>query len=37
MLKITLHFKFVATLPCEICVQEITMHKNCTNKVPRKT
>jgi len=31
------HLKRVATLPCEICVQEIAMLKNCVNKLPRKT
>ena len=30
------HLKRVATLSCEICVQEIVMLKNCVNKLPRK-
>jgi len=34
---IPLHLKRVATLPCEICVQEITMFKNCMNELLRKT
>ena len=36
-LKIPTHLKYVATLPCEICDQEIAMLKNCVNKLPRKT
>jgi len=35
--KIPPHFKCIATLPCEICVQEIVMLKNCVNKLPRKS
>jgi len=31
------HLKRVATLPCEICLQEIVLLKNCVNKLPRKT
>jgi len=33
-LKIPPHFKRVVTLPCEICLQEIVMLKNCINKLP---
>jgi len=33
LLKIAPHLKHVATLPCEICVQEIAMLKNCMNKL----
>ena len=36
LLKIPSHLKRVATLPCEICVQEIAMLKNCMNKLPCK-
>jgi len=35
-LKIPPHPKRVATLPCEISVQETTMPTNCVNKLPRK-
>jgi len=31
------HLKSIATLPCEICLQEIVMLRNCTNKLPLKT
>jgi len=34
-LKIPPHLKRVATVPCEICLQEIFMLKNCMNKLPR--
>jgi len=37
MLKISPHVKRVATLRCEICLQEIVMLNNCVNKLPRKT
>jgi len=37
LLKIPLHLKRVATLLCEICVQEIAMLVNCVNKLPRKS
>jgi len=37
LLKIPPHVKCVATLPCEICVQEIAMLTNCVNKLPCKT
>jgi len=37
LLKIPPHLKRVATLPCEICLQEIIMLKNCVNKLPRET
>jgi len=29
--------KRVATLPCEICLQEIVILKNCMNELSRKT
>jgi len=35
LLKISPHLKRVGTLHCEICLQEIVMLKNCTNKLPR--
>jgi len=31
------HLKHIAALPCEICVQEIAILKNCVNKQLRKT
>jgi len=31
------HLKRVAALPCEICLQEIVILKNCVDKLPRKT
>ena len=39
-LKIPPNLKRVATLSCEICLQEIAMHENCVNcvnKLPRNT
>jgi len=31
IVKIPPHLKCVATLPCEICLQEVVMFKNCMN------
>ena len=36
-IKDPIQLKYIATLPCEICVQEIAMLKNCVNKLSRKT
>jgi len=36
-IKDPIQLKRVATLPCEICVQEIAMLKNCMNKLSHKT
>lgn len=34
LLKIPPHLKCIATLPCEIYVQEIALLMNCVNKLP---